>query len=215
MPFSFAKKEKVVIDKLLMLARKTFEASDMLRSFFSCYFDGKCDESQDYFKSIKRIEHEADVIRRDIISEIYKGLFLPDMREVIHSLTEGIDKVVNKCESVSKIIDYQNPKVPLELQGKVLGQLDCAVNASLAFTKSVEKLFDNVDEVQHYVIEVERFEHDEDVLEEELLRAIFSLNISLSEKMQLKELVINIGDIVDRTEDASDILEVLLLKISY
>ncbi|WP_448376656.1 DUF47 domain-containing protein [Fervidobacterium sp.] len=215
MPFSFARKEKEVIDKLIGLSKKTVEASSTLKIFFECYFERRCSESQNHFKDIKRIEHEADVLRRDIISEIYKGLFLPDMREVIHSLTEGVDRIVNKCESVSKIIDYQHPNVPSDLQKKILGQLECAVNAATAFVIATEKLFDNIDEVKNYVIEVERFEHDEDMLEEEILRAIFSLEVPLSEKMQLKELVINIGDIVDRTEDASDILEVLLLKLAY
>jgi predicted phosphate transport protein (TIGR00153 family) len=215
MPLSFAKKEKEVIERLLVLSKKTVEASVTLKEFFTCYFEERCDEAQGYFRSIKRIEHEADELRRGIISDIYKGLFLPDMREVIHSLTESVDKIVNKCESVSKIIDYQHPKVPDELKEKIIGQMECAVKAAESFVKAVEKLFDNLDEVQHYVVEVERFEHEEDVLEEELLRAIFGKDTPLAEKMQLKELVINIGDIVDRTEDASDILEVLLLKLAY
>jgi len=105
MPLSFAKKEKEVIERLLALSKKTVEASVTLKEFFTCYFEERCDEAQDYFRSIKRIEHEADELRRGIISDIYKGLFLPDMREVIHSLTESVDKIVNKCESVSKIID--------------------------------------------------------------------------------------------------------------
>ncbi|MGQ9856817.1 MAG: TIGR00153 family protein [Fervidobacterium sp.] len=215
MQISFAKKEREVIAKLGELSRKTVEATSTLRSFFDCYFKNECDKKQNFFKDIKRIEHEADEIRRGIISDIYKGLFLPDMREVIHSLTEGIDKIVNKCESVSKIVDYQHPNVPEHLKEKIIGQLDCAISAAEAFVVAVEKLFDNIDEVQHYVIEVERFEHNEDVIEEEVLRDIFSLQIPLAEKMQLKELVINVGDIVDRTEDASDILEVLLLKLAY
>uniref|UniRef100_A0A832INB0 DUF47 domain-containing protein n=1 Tax=Fervidobacterium pennivorans TaxID=93466 RepID=A0A832INB0_FERPE len=215
MPLSFAKKEKEVIERLIALSQKTVEASVTLKDFLICYFEKRCGEAQSYFQSIKRIEHEADELRRRIISEVYKGLFLPDMREVIHSLTESVDKIVNKCESVSKIIDYQHPNIPDELKEKMIRQLECAVKAAESFVKAVEKLFDNLSEVQHYVIEVERFEHDEDVLEEESLRAIFGKDMPLAEKMQLKELVINIGDIVDRTEDASDILEVLLLKLAY
>jgi len=137
------------------------------------------------------------------------------MREVIHSLTEGIDRVVNKCESVSKILSFQTPYVPAQIREKMIGQLECAISASGSFTIAVQKLFDNIDEVHHYVLQVEEFEHNEDVIEGESLKEIFSLDLPLAEKLQLKELVINIGDIVDRTEDASDILEVLLLKLSY
>ncbi|MGB9614249.1 MAG: DUF47 domain-containing protein [Fervidobacterium sp.] len=215
MAISFAKKENEVIQKLIELSNKTVEATVTLKEYFLCYFSKECDKKKELFLQIKRIEHESDEIRRWIISETYKGLFLPDMREVIHSLAEQIDKIVNKCESVSKIIDYQQPNVPEPLQEKIIVQLNCSVNAADAFAKSVAELFKNIDNVNVLILEVEKSEHDEDMIEEVLLKEVFTLNLNLSEKMQLKELIINIGDIVDRTEDASDILEVLLLKLAY
>lgn len=217
MQFSFARKEREVIDQLIKLASKTVEATKSLGGFINCYlkFGKNCENEDSMFKDIKRIEHDADEIRRYIISEIHKGLFLPDMREVIHSLSESIDKIVNKCESVSKIIDYQKPNIPGKIKEKIILQLDAVQKAAEVFSNSVRELFENLDNVQSLILEVEKFEHEEDMIEEELLKEIFSLDIHLSEKIQLKELVINIGDIVDRTEDASDVLEVLLLKLAY
>lgn len=217
MRISFAKKEKEIIGKLLELSSKTCEATASLKNFMNCFFTyGKeCQNKDELFKDIKRIEHEADSIRRYLISEIHKGLFLPDMREVIHSLSESIDKIVNKCESVSKIVDYQNPNIPETIKPKIILQLDIVQKVTETFSKSVKEMFEELDNVQSLILEVEKFEHEEDMVEELILKEIFSLDIHLSEKMQLKELVINIGDIADRTEDASDILEVLLLKIAY
>ncbi|ODN30166.1 DUF47 domain-containing protein [Fervidobacterium thailandense] len=215
MPFTFAKREREVIKNLVALTKKSIEAPQTLREFFDCYFDGNCGEFESLFDRIKEVERSADELRRGIISEIYKGLFLPDIREVIHSLTESIDKVVNKCESVSKIVRFQKPKIPVQFRTGIISQIECAIEASVAFSKSVELLFENIDEVHHYVLEVERYEHEEDLVENQLLEEIFKMDLPLAEKLQLKELVINIGDIVDRTEDASDILEVLLLKLSY
>ncbi|NLH36814.1 MAG: DUF47 domain-containing protein [Thermotogaceae bacterium] len=214
MAFSFAKREKEVIDNLIELSHKTVEVTTILKHLFELFFADD-DHFSEVFNQVKDLERNADEIRRSIISETYKGLFLPDMREVIHSLTEGIDRVVNKCESVSKILSFQTPYVPAQIREKMIGQLECAISASGSFTIAVQKLFDNIDEVHHYVLQVEEFEHNEDVIEGESLKEIFSLDLPLAEKLQLKELVINIGDIVDRTEDASDILEVLLLKLSY
>lgn len=214
MAFSFAKREKEVIANLIEHSHKTVEVTTALKHLFELFFAND-DRFSEVFNQVKDLERNADETRRSIISETYKGLFLPDMREVIHSLTEGIDRVVNKCESVSKILTYQKPYVPAQIREKMIGQLECAISASGSFTIAVQKLFDNIDEVHHYVLEVEKFEHDEDVIEGESLKEIFSLDLPLAEKLQLKELVINIGDVVDRAEDASDILEVLLLKLSY
>jgi len=215
MTFSFARREKEVIAKLIELSEKTVEVTTILKVFFECFFSNECKRFSDAFDQVKQVEREADEIRRNIIAETYKGLFLPDMREIIHSLTEGIDRVVNKCESVSKILNYQKPYVPEQIREEMISQIDFGIRAAQSFTTAVRKSFDNIDEVHQYVLEVENHEHDEDMVEGAILKEIFSLDLPLAEKLQLKELVINIGDIVDRTEDASDILEVLLLKQSY
>ncbi|HCI29426.1 MAG TPA: TIGR00153 family protein [Fervidobacterium sp.] len=215
MTFSFARREKEVIAKLIELSEKTVEVTTILKVFFECFFSNECKRFSDAFDQVKQVEREADEIRRNIIAETYKGLFLPDMREIIHSLTEGIDRVVNKCESVSKILNYQKPYVPEQIREEMISQIDFGIRAAQSFTTAVRKSFDNIDEVHQYVLEVENHEHDEDMVEGAILKEIFSLDLPLAEKLQLKELVINIGDIVDRTEDASDILEVLLLKLSY
>jgi len=215
MTFSFARREKEVIAKLIELSEKTVEVTTILKVFFECFFSNECKRFSDAFDQVKQVEREADEIRRNIIAETFKGLFLPDMREIIHSLTEGIDRVVNKCESVSKILNYQKPYVPEQIREEMISQIDFGIRAAQSFTTAVRKSFDNIDEVHQYVLEVENHEHDEDMVEGAILKEIFSLDLPLAEKLQLKELVINIGDIVDRTEDASDILEVLLLKQSY
>ena len=67
-------------------------------------------------------------------------------------------------------------------------------------------MFNDIDKVNAYILEVEKYEHDEDMIEEVALKEIFSLDLQLAEKMQLKELIINIGDIVDRTEDRKSVV---------
>ncbi|MFN6992393.1 MAG: DUF47 domain-containing protein, partial [Fervidobacterium sp.] len=168
MQFSFAKKEREVIEQLIKLSSKTVEATNALSNFIKCYlkYGLQCENKDIMFRDIKRIEHDADEIRRYIISEIYKGLFLPDMREVIHSLSESIDKIVNKCESVSKIIDYQKPNIPENIKEKIILQLDAAQKAAEAFSKSIKEIFESLDNVKSLILEVEKFEHEEDMIEE-------------------------------------------------
>lgn len=213
MPFSFARREREVLLKLEELSRGTVTVTNALRDFVKGFLEGS--DIVGGFQEIKNIERRCDELRRGIISEVYKGLFLPDMREIIHKVSESVDKVINKCESVSKIIYYQRPSIPNELAVGVLEQLNIAIQAAEAFARAVESLFNEMTGAQELILEVERLEHDEDVVEGRILEELFKLPIPLEEKLQLKELVINVGDIVDRMEDASDILEVLLLKMNY
>ncbi|KUK81870.1 MAG: Uncharacterized protein XD96_1012, partial [Petrotoga mobilis] len=79
--------------------------------------------------------------------------------------------------------------------------------------KSIENVFENIEKSSEYIQKVELHEHEEDVLEKDLIRRLFEIdNLELSEKLQLKDLFLQIGDIADRAEDASDKLEIIVLK---
>ena len=44
-------------------------------------------------KQIKQIEHDADVLRRDIESRLYEQNLIPDLRADVLNLVENLDKV--------------------------------------------------------------------------------------------------------------------------
>ncbi|MDY6896283.1 MAG: DUF47 family protein, partial [Thermotogota bacterium] len=74
-------------------------------------------------------------------------------------------------------------------------------------------VFENIEKSSEYIQKVELHEHEEDILEKDLIRRLFEIdNLELSEKLQLKDLFLQIGDIADRAEDASDKLEIIVLK---
>jgi hypothetical protein len=79
--------------------------------------------------------------------------------------------------------------------------------------KSIENVFENIEKSSEYIQKVEVQEHEEDILEKDLIRRLFEIDsLELSEKLQLKDLFLQIGDIADRAEDASDKLEIIVLK---
>jgi len=79
--------------------------------------------------------------------------------------------------------------------------------------KSIENVFENIEKSSEYIQKVELHEHEEDILEKDLIRRLFEIDsLELSEKLQLKDLFLQIGDIADRAEDASDKLEIIVLK---
>lgn len=210
MSLLFGKKENDVINLFLehlkMVAGVVENTFELVKS---C--DEKCPEK---VRIIRKMESEADSIRRNAETMMYSGAFLAQSRGDMLGLIESVDRVANKAETVADVVYLQNLKVPESLREKFVEEYECSLKAFKALEKAVGYLFDDVDKAKSAVLEVEKWENSGDDIERELIRDIFSLNIEIARKIQLRELALQIGDIADRTEDASDRVEIVILKTS-
>ncbi len=210
MSLLFGKKENEVLDlffKHLLKVKETLEATYKL-------FEASADEISDVASEVRHLETEADSIRRDAETLMYSGAFLAQSRGDMLGLIETIDKVSNKAEFVSDLIYLQNLKIPAELIEDYKREFEISMKTYDALHKACENLFEDIEKTKELVLEVEKFENQGDHVERELVRKIFGMNIELALKMQLRELAFQVGDIADRSEDASDRIEIILLKTS-
>ncbi|HEU24837.1 MAG: TIGR00153 family protein [Mesoaciditoga sp.] len=174
-----------------------------------------CDEDcTDIVKNVRQKESEADSIRRNAETLMYSGAFLAQSRGDMLGLIEAVDKVANKAETVADVIYLQSLKIPDSLRDKYIKEYECSVESFKALATAVENLFEDVDKSKNAVLEVERWENTGDGIERSLIKEVFTLNIELARKIQLRELALQIGDIADRAEDASDRIEIIILKMS-
>lgn len=210
MSLLFGKKENEVLDlffKHLLKVKETLEATYKL-------FEVSADEISDVASEVRHLETEADSIRRDAETLMYSGAFLAQSRGDMLGLIETIDKISNKAEFVSDLIYLQNLKIPAELIEDYKKEFEISMKTYDALHKACENLFEDIEKTKELVLEVEKFENQGDHVERELVRKIFGMDVELAFKMQLRELAFQVGDIADRSEDASDRIEIILLKTS-
>lgn len=174
--------------------------------------NGRCEEFSKYSKQIKKIEHDADDLRRNIENSLYSHNLLPDLRADVLKLAENLDKVINKFEEVTYMFYAECPKIPEEYKDsfKELSKLssDCAENmckASRAFFRDLTTLRD-------YSQKVYFIEHESDICSRKMLEEIFASPRDLSEKLQLRQFVDSIADIADEAEDFIDQLLIFAIK---
>jgi hypothetical protein len=179
------------------------------------------DVIKDYMKSnnyrelcekIDSIENQADVLRRGIEKEMYKGGFLPNFRGDLLGIIESVDKVMNKTESVSDIFYYETPYIPEELKDEFIKLSEEVITTYKHLKTAIESIFDNIDDASEIIKEVEKSEHNADIHEKNIKEIVFKMNLALSQKLHIKQICENMGDIADRAENTSDRLNILLMK---
>ena len=198
------------IDKL---HDKIIEMTMVFREAVDIYLrEHRSDNYRQISKKIKQIEHDSDVLRRDIESRLYEHNLIPDMRGNILQLVENLDRVINLFDEVAHKFYIEHPEIPTEYEGelrKLVKQVsECAENMAI----SSRAFFRDLVTLRDYSKKVFFLEHQSDVTSAKLRTEIYDSDLELARKNQLNMFVEEVADIADLAEDCIDALLIFAIK---
>ena len=163
-------------------------------------------------KQIKQLEHDADILRRDIENKLYSQNLIPDLRADVLQLVENLDKTINKFDEVVYRFYIERPDIPTEYHmrmSELCDQVaDCAENMAIAS----RAFFKNVSAVRDYAQKVYFLEHETDLTSGHMKEAIFDSDMPLANKMHLSSIINDVAKIGDTAEDCIDELLIFTIK---
>jgi len=163
-------------------------------------------------KELTRLEHEADLVRHKVIFQLLSGGFLVDNRKSTMRLVEGLDQVADITQEIVKMIVNEQ----MDLDETFLNQLNVINNITAkqlnTFTKVLTDLLSKYEltSMIESIHDIEAYESQVDVIEDELIKVIFNKNLPIGEKLHYKELIKNVAYMSDLIEDLSDEVEIIL-----
>jgi predicted phosphate transport protein (TIGR00153 family) len=206
------KKEKSIIDKI----KNYLDQVDVCRTRFrSCIqrllLEPDNKENEASVEEVHRAESKADDLRRDIELQLYERALIPESRGDVLGLIETIDVIPGMLQSLCYQFLLEKIVFPEQFRERYLHLVDVNLKSydlvreavlGLFYSKDVKSLADLVDAV----------ESDSDHIERDLVRDVFNCKLDKADKILLKEIVINTGDISDRAERVKDRLILAILK---
>ncbi|MGH2925792.1 MAG: DUF47 domain-containing protein [Solirubrobacterales bacterium] len=157
---------------------------------------------------ITRCEQEGDRITRQIIHLLNRTRIAAATRGDIHALAEAIDDVVDEIEEASEDLAAYGIEAPME-QAQ---QLAAVVRDS---TRAMGRALGSVgdaDALEREGPEVRRLEHEGDRIYREALASLFEGGIDPMVVIRWKDVYQGLEDSIDRTRQAMDILNGLMIK---
>ncbi len=194
---------------LMNIIQSGFLFTRALETYFA---NGVKDEFLDLKAKVSALEAENDSLRRDVESQLYVQMLLPDMRSDILRMIEGCDKIINKYETDLILMSVERPKIPTalkeNLEQMIRVNIDC-VSAMMSGLKAVLGGMSASDFIQQVYV----LEHQVDLLAMNLKQQVFQeLKLPLARQLQLKEFIYSIEKISDMAEDMADVLSVFVVK---
>ena len=159
-----------------------------------------------------RHESQADDIRREIEYAMYNRALMPESRGDILGMLEAIDLVPNKCESVLYQIWYQNMSISPEYADRLKKLAQVNVESFSLLCQGIRYLFTDIEQAIPTIDQVGDKESESDRIERMLIKDIFSTPGDKADKILLKEVILEMGAISDRSENAADRVRIVAVK---
>jgi predicted phosphate transport protein (TIGR00153 family) len=181
----------------------------------SDYLKGNRSAFSEKIEHIIDVEHQGDALRRSLEEQLYTKTLIPESRGDVLELLEAMDALLDRFKGALYRFDIEEPEIPLPFHEGFKELIACVVEAVEAMVRSSRAFFKEIYGVADHMHKVSYRETEKDKISTPQHRAIFHTDdLSLSQKMQLRDFVTHVDKIADRAEDVSDKLSIYVIKRS-
>lgn len=159
-----------------------------------------------------RFESQADDVREEIKTLMYEKVLLPESRGDIMRLLDGMDNIPRYMEIVLNMIKTQKLAIPDFIAPDIRELVRASLEAVDLMRCQVEDLFKRKGRIKELVSVIDQKESQCDKIERRLISAIFDSDLDGFLKLQLKELVVYLGEISDFVDVMSKRINIMNLK---
>jgi predicted phosphate transport protein (TIGR00153 family) len=201
---SLGKKEQKVAEKMRSHIRLLCSACDSFKNALEA-------DNRHAMRDVADLEREGDSIRREIISDIYDGAFLPYFRSDLCKFVEVVDCVFDAVKNTASY--YCETRLPEELREE-------CIQVALLNVRICEMLFltfeamSRGEDLREKTLAIRIYEKKVDDIKLALYRGAKTVAVDgFWEGKVLADFISGLTSISDIIEDASDHLQIILVTM--
>ena len=212
--FQFLFKKEQQVEQLIYQYLDTLKmAQENFQKAANVHLEKGLGEDFDFLiEQTHKVESKADDIRNEIETMMYAKVLIPESRGDILGLLEAVDQIPGLFERILYMIQTQRLKTPdflaLDIKELIRVSLECCD----LVIKQVEALFKKSEDIKPLVLTVDNSESHCDHIERRIITKVFDSDLDPFQKLQLKELVVQIGEISDQADRVSRRLYIISIK---
>jgi predicted phosphate transport protein (TIGR00153 family) len=205
------KEEKKVADNYAKQIEEVLKASHLLPDAKNYLINLDYESLDNLAKKLMEISNNEKQIKKENERMLYQGLLFPEDRFLFITLSEKIDKVMNKINQSVRAITER--KIPLPginfLRDSGFNEfLDLTIKSVEKLDLAIKELFVGENDVISICNEIENLEGKIDEIKLKILKEIHLLekDLDVFTILQIEKIVHRIDEISDEAEDSSDII---------
>ncbi|HHW08799.1 MAG TPA: DUF47 family protein [Firmicutes bacterium] len=166
-------------------------------------------------EQLSAAEHKADLIRRELMVKLSRGLVLPPDRQDLVQLVNRIDDVADYAEGASRILIIVAEKLPTTLPAHLQQKLQQFIEPLLMAVDRLMAALEMMaigkeEKALEACTQVETLEEEGDRMKADFLKSLFALEgLPAGFLLLMHDLIDAVENTFDRAEDTADLVRVL------
>jgi len=212
--FSFLFKKENLLDTLILqyLENLTRTQEHFVKAMDTCLDEGICGQFSFLIDQTHKFESKADEIREEVNLLMYSRALIPESREDIMNLLEHMDVIPRIFELILHLIRTQKLKIPPFIEAETKDLIRISVESCELMIRQVELMLKNKGGIRALLSTIDHNESHCDHIERSLMMKVFDSDLETCAKLQLKELIIAMGEISDQADRVSKRVNIMTLK---
>jgi predicted phosphate transport protein (TIGR00153 family) len=212
--FSFLFKKENQLNNLISsyLENLVKTQEHFVKAMDTCLDEGICGEFSFLIEQTHKFESKADDIRDEINYLMYSRALIPDSREDVMNLIEQVEVIPRIFELVLHLIRTQKIKIPDFVVAEVRDLIRMSVESCDLMIKQIDLMLKNRQGIRALMTTIDHNESHCDHIERSLMTKVFDSSLDPIHKIQLKELIIAMGEVSDQADRVSKRVNIMVLK---
>ncbi|HET6964176.1 MAG TPA: DUF47 family protein [Acidimicrobiales bacterium] len=203
--FRLVPKDSAFFDLFQGLARNARLCSTSIVEMVS-----NCTEMEEHYQEVRNLERQGDQMTVEILRRLDATFVTPYDREDIHALAEALDDVLDDMFAAAALIHSVNVDSALpevKQQAENLAAMGAELESLIGCLQSRQG-------ARHRLERIEELEREGDNIHRRSMSRLFSGEYEALEVLKWKDIVQAMEDAMNQIEDASDVVESILVKES-
>jgi hypothetical protein len=211
---NFLFKKELQLEKLIYsyLENLGMIQKHFVKAMNICLKEGVSDDFCFLMDQTHKFESRADDLRDEINELMYSRALIPESREDIMALLERLDRIPRSFEHVLNIILTEKIALPDFLVLDIQELIRISMESCDLMAKQIDVMIKKREGIRALMSTIDQNESHCDHIERRIIVKLFESDLEPFLKMQLKELVIVLGEISDQVDRVSKRVNIMAMK---
>lgn len=164
-------------------------------------------------ENVRESEHQADILRSKMVSELSEGLLLPPDREDLMLFVKTLDTIADWTNGAGRILGFIEQRLPENVLKNISSATELIVTSVSKLKEAIHSLIKNdLKKALGDCEDVDRIEHDADDQKKLLIETIIHAKLEPTSLLLSYQLAEYLEGVTDKIEDAADFIKIIAIK---
>lgn len=205
--------EQSILQDAQKHVEETYKTVTYFAEAVKAFLAGDANAKAIAIENVRKSEHQADILRSKMVSELSEGVFLPPDREDLMHFAKTLDKIADWTNGAARLLGFIEQKMPENIAKNISSATGLIFNSITMLKEAIHSLTKNdIKKALSCCEEVDKLEHEADDQKKVLIGEIIHTKLEPTNLLLCYQLAEYLEGVTDKIEDAADLVKIIAIK---